>query len=77
MPMNPDFEDPAQDDQPGGDGFDATGLDAMLDIMRGAFQVMTAARITGFSEQQAFQLSRDWFTNMMRFSHEAQQEGPR
>lgn len=58
-------------------GFDATGLDGVMDIMRGAFQVMTAAKLTGFSDPQAFQLTRDWFTTMMRISADSASEAPK
>lgn len=74
--MSSQFEDQGPDD-PLSSGWDATGLDAVAGVMRGAFQVMTAARLTGFTDAQAFQLSRDWFTNMMRMSAESAAEGPK
>lgn len=63
--------DPANDgaDDP---GFDSTGLDGIMDIMRGAHQIMSGAMLVGFTDQQAFQLARDFFTNMMRMSIEQQ-----
>ena len=76
--MNPDFDDPAEDGAGAqAAGFDATGLDSVMDIMRGTHQVMTGAVLAGFTQAQAFQLARDWFTNMMRMSFEAQESGPK
>lgn len=77
--MSSQFEDQGRDD-PLGDhgqepGFDASGLDGVMDIMRGTFQVMTGAKLSGFSDSQAFQLARDWFTNMMHISAEAGGQG--
>lgn len=72
------FEDVGPDDPlDNNPGFDATGLDGVMDIMRGTFQVMTGAKLVGFTDAQAFQLCRDWFTNMMRISAEAEQGTPK
>lgn len=49
---------------------DATGLDGILDVMGSARQVYNAARIARFTEDQAFQFARDYFTTMMRMSTE-------
>lgn len=75
---NPDFVDPSV-----GDGalgrypnlssdaeLDSTGLTEMMSIMRSAFQVMTAAKLSGFSENQAMQFAHDYFITMMRMSAE-------
>lgn len=74
MNGNPDFGHD-DDDGPPDPGFDATGLEGVMDIMRGAFQIMTGAKLAGFSDPQAFQLTRDWFTNMMHISLEQAAEG--
>jgi hypothetical protein len=52
---------------------DSSGLSEITEILISAYQVYAAARIARFSEGQAFQFARDYFTTMMRMSAEAQQ----
>jgi hypothetical protein len=73
----PGFEDPANDGADTGAGFDATGLDGVMDMMRGAHQIMAAAHLSGFTPDQSFQFARDFFTTMMRMSIEQQGQGPK
>lgn len=75
MPMNPDFDEAdvspdAARSRPGGAELDPTGITPVMEIMRTAFQFMTAARASGFSPDQSFQIARDWLTTMTRASTE-------
>jgi len=53
---------------PGDPHSDPTGIGPVMEIMSMARQIYTAARVSGFPEEQAFQLSRDWFTTMTKIS---------
>lgn len=56
-----------------GSELDATGLTEMMSIMRSAFQVQTAAKLTGFSESQSFRFALEYFTTLMRMNVEQNQ----
>lgn len=51
---------------------DPTGLEDITEILTAAYQVYSAARISGFSDGQAFQFGRDYFTTMMQMAAAAQ-----
>lgn len=50
---------------------DMTGLSEIAPILIAAYQVYTAARLAAFSDMQAFQFARDYFTTMMKLSVES------
>jgi hypothetical protein len=52
---------------------DPTGLDEMMPMLASGQTFYTAARLSGFSEAQAFTLTRDYLKTMLRLSSEAQQ----
>lgn len=70
MPDPLDVSPDAARQAPGSAELDPTGLDGMTDIMVSARQVASAARIAGFTPDQALQFARDYFTTMLRISIE-------
>lgn len=64
--LNPD----AARSRPDGSELDPTGITPIMEIMATAFQIMTAARVTGFSKSQSFTLAHDWFIAMHKASLE-------
>ena len=54
----------------GGAELDPTGIAPMMEIMGTAFQIMTAARVSGFSPEQSFRLALEWFLTMTKMSAE-------
>jgi hypothetical protein len=55
---------------PDGPESDPAGLAGLVDLMENGRQVRRAARIAGWSEQEAFQIARDFMTLGYRLSLE-------
>ena len=59
---------------PDGAQLDATGLAELMGVMTTVFQVWTAAKLSGFSDGQAFQLARDHYAMVMHMIIEQARE---